>query len=173
MLYGTKTRLRLLEAADLKTVAKWRNKPEVAARFFSCWPIAISEQGRWYERYVTNARERMFIIETLEGKEVGTIALCNINLHHQAAEVGRVMLADEQDRVKGYMADALVTLMEFAFREANLNRLYVETFEDNEEALALYRKCGFTQEGLHRQAIWKGGRFRNVAVLSILREEVV
>jgi RimJ/RimL family protein N-acetyltransferase len=43
--------------------------------------------------------------------------------------------------------------------------------DDNEPGLRIYRRLGFRQEGLLRQAAFKRGRLRDVVVMSILRSE--
>jgi len=183
MIYGKKVRLRPLEQNDLAVIAMWRNN--ALDDFFSPWPIAVSEQARWYERYVNSGRDRLFIIETQEqplitpGKDtpkiqwrpVGTIGLNDVNLHHQVGEIGQVLIGDKDDRKKGYMNDALKVMVEFAFKEANINRLYVEVFADNQEAVTFYLAARFQEDGTHRQAIWKGGRFRDIKIFSMLRQE--
>jgi len=178
MIYGKKVRLRSLEQNDIGIIAVWRNN--ALDDFFSPWPIAISEQARWYERYVNSGRDRLFIIETqekvadspnMQWRPVGMIGLNDVNLHHQTGEIGQVLIGDKKDRKKGFMQDALNVMVAFAFREANINRLYVEVFADNQEAVTFYLAARFQEDGTHRQAIWKGGRFRDIKVLSLLREE--
>lgn len=178
MLYGKRVRLRLLESGDLRAIAEWRNKPEIADNFFSSWPIALSEQQYWHQKYLQTANDRMFIIEiTIQVKDakmwqpIGTLSLCNINYRNQVAELGRVMLGDKKHEKQGYMSEAIKLLLDFAFDAININRVYVETFEENRKAIALYEGCGFKKEGLMRQAVWKAGNHRNLYLMSILRKE--
>jgi len=169
-----------MEAADLKLMVAWRNQPDIARNFFNCWPIAYSEQPRWYERYLTSPAERQFMIDlklTIKDKKpeepnrtIGTLALVDISHQHQSAELGRVLLADSQYRGKRYMEEAIGLIKGFAFDDVNLHRLFVSVFADNDKAVNLYKRCGFIGEGILRDHVWKGGRFRDVAILSVLRE---
>ena len=45
------------------------------------------------------------------------------------------------------------------------------TGSDRERAIRLYRSLGFVEEGRLRQAQFKGGRFIDVVLMSILRDE--
>jgi RimJ/RimL family protein N-acetyltransferase len=44
-------------------------------------------------------------------------------------------------------------------------------FEYNERALRAYRKVGFCVEGRSREAIWRGGRFWDEIMMSILEDD--
>ena len=171
MIVGQKIRLRPLEEGDLALAARWRNQARVLAQFFSPYPVALSEQRQWYQRYLADDRERMWVIETLDGRPIGTLALCEIDLHHQRAELGRVMIGEEDCLGRGYAADAVRTLAAYAFREANLNRIYLQVLSDNTRAIHLYERCGFQIEGLLRRAVWKGGAFRDVLLMAALRDD--
>jgi RimJ/RimL family protein N-acetyltransferase len=64
-----------------------------------------------------------------------------------------------------------VTLLRFGFEEMNLNRVSLHVFEFNERAVACYKKCGFQMEGRLRQNYYGEGRYWDVFVMGILRDE--
>lgn len=171
MIIGEQVRLRLLERDDLALVAKWRNEERVARQFFGCWPFAVSEQDGWYQAYVKDGSQRMWIVETREGTAIGTLALTSIDQHNQSAELGRVLIGDQNHLAADCAAEAVRMLVRFAFEEANLHRLEVRVLRSNAAALALYKCCGFQQEGVLRAAIWKRGGFEDVVVMSVIRGE--
>lgn len=169
MLTGKLVHLRLLEANDLALLARWRNDPDAFRWFSSAHLIAESEQADWYERYRRDATQRQWMIEKLGGDTVGTLALMNIDHHHQSAEVGRVLINGEQ-RGRGYAREATKLLTDYAFNELNLQRLWLVVFSDNARALAFYEACGFCVEGVQRRAAWKAGAFRDLIMMALLRE---
>ena len=36
-----------------------------------------------------------------------------------------------------------------------------------------YKKCGFIEEGVMRQQVYKNGQYKNMKIMSILKEEFV
>jgi len=57
---------------------------------------------------------------------------------------------------KGYGADAVTTLVNYIFRQTNLNRIYLKTLDSNSRAQKCFQKCGFTP---YRHLIRDGFRF--------------
>ncbi len=171
MIHGKKVQIRLLEASDLEQIAKWRNQSRVAKWFFNAMPFALSEQERWYQGYLNDPAQRMFIVENLEGGPIGTLALVNIDQRNQSAELGRIVIGEDDYLGNGFCGDAIRALLRFSFNEMNLNRVYAEVLGDNDTALALYERCGFKREGIKRNAIFKAGMFQNISIVAVLREE--
>ena len=173
---GTATTMRPLEIDDVVALARWRN--ESSEWFFSSLPLAKSEQRGWYERYLADASERMFVMEshlTLhEGvdsvKVVGALGLVHIDRLHQRAELGRVVM-DKDETGRGHATTAIRLLTKLAFDGLNLQRLYTEVLADNEAAIGLYQRCGFAKEGRLRRHVWKDGRFQDVLIMGHLRGE--
>jgi RimJ/RimL family protein N-acetyltransferase len=64
-------------------------------------------------------------------------------------------------------------LLDFAFSQMNLHRVYLRVFEDNQRALHCYEKCGFKPEGRLREAHFANGKYKDELVMGILRHEFV
>jgi len=174
MLPGKKTTLRLLERADLPIVAEWRNDPEMRPHFFTPYLITMSAQDRWYDTYLNRGDSIVFIIQLGDTRQsIGMAGLDHIDHRNQTAEYGRMLIADRRLRGHGYAHDATLTLLHYAFTDLNLNRIYLRTYADNANALAFYERCGFLREGTEREALYMGGAFRDLALMSVLRKELI
>lgn len=62
-------------------------------------------------------------------------------------------------------------LLNKAFNEYGLHRVYLTVFADNESAIHLYEKCGFIKEGQLRKHIYKDGKYVDWCLYGILAEE--
>lgn len=62
-------------------------------------------------------------------------------------------------------------LVKFAFDEMNLRKIKALVFSDNDKAIKMYEKWGFKEEGILKEEIFKGGKFKDVVVMSILGSE--
>lgn len=174
MLIGELTTLRPLERLDLPVIAAWRNHPEVRPHFFTPYLIAISGQDKWYDGYLSRGDSVIFIIQLRDTQQsIGMIGLDHVDHRNQSAEYGRMLIADPQLRGHGYARDATLTLLHYCFTDLNLNRIYLRVYADNAEALGFYERCGFKREGVERESLYMGGRFRDLALMSVLRCEFI
>ncbi|MCL5265013.1 MAG: GNAT family N-acetyltransferase [Chloroflexi bacterium] len=173
MLEGNTVNLRPIERSDLHNMVVWRNKSRVLRAFFSQRSLTMSEQERWYEEYCRREEDTLFIVETKEGKPIGTVGLSNIDPVNRSAEFGRLMIGEDDELGKSYASDATRTLVRFGFVELSLNRIWLEVFAWNQQAIILYGRCGFWQEGVKRQAILAGGVFHDVVLMSVLRDDLL
>lgn len=52
-----------------------------------------------------------------------------------------------------------------------LHRVDLRVLAYNERAIAAYRKCGFSQEGVERESAWIDGKWFDDVMMSILEDE--
>lgn len=75
---------------------------------------------------------------------------------------------------RGYALEANTAMLDFCFTQDfpfHINRVAATTDLDSQRSMALLRKLGFFEEGLLRQyGYWKG-KFNDVRMFSLLRED--
>lgn len=170
MICGEKVNLRPLECTDLPQLVAWRNDPEIFRGFFTPFPLSLSAQDAWFEDLLKREDKKLFIIENKQGTAAGTVGFDHINWKNQRAEFGNMLVAKEH-RGQGYAYDATKVALRFGFDQMNLNRIYLEVYAWNQSAVRLYQKCGFQIEGVLRQAYYAEGKFQDVVLMSVVREE--
>ena len=62
-------------------------------------------------------------------------------------------------------------IIDHAFLDLNLNRIQLRVKPSNASAVALYKKCGFQQEGILREAIYKDGYYEDLIMMSLLKKD--
>jgi RimJ/RimL family protein N-acetyltransferase len=171
MILGKKVRLRAIERGDIPTFLEWINDPQVQ-RYLgrTPFPISFAEEEKWFERQLTDEKSRIFAIETEKGVHIGNIGLHEIDYKDGRATLG-IMIGEKGCWDQGYGTDAIKALLRFAFEELNLHRLYLQVFDLNKRAIRCYEKCGFRQEGVLRESVFRDGRYQNEILMSILRSE--
>jgi len=171
MIEGESVQLRPMQVSDTDDVIRMRRAPEVLAQLFSNEAPTREEHLRWLERIHEQVdREEFVIVERATDSSIGTVGLSNIDRRHRHAQYG-ILIGAIDARGKGLAFEASRLILGYAFDKLGLQRVYLYVFADNEQALHLYRKVGFEEEGRLRQHIYKNGRFRDVLVMAILREE--
>ncbi len=62
-------------------------------------------------------------------------------------------------------------MLRLAFEEMNMERVTLDHFTDNKIASKLYLKVGFSYEGVMRNGGKKDGKYVDLHLMSMLREE--
>ena len=99
---------------------------------------------------------------------IGTIGL-HLNKEHQKAELG-YWLGKNFWR-KGYLTEALKAVLEFGFKELNLNKIYATHFLFNPNSGEVMLKAGMKFEGLQKQEYLQHGEFLDVNRYSLLKQD--
>jgi RimJ/RimL family protein N-acetyltransferase len=74
-------------------------------------------------------------------------------------------------RGRGIGTAAQRLLVDYLFEHTRAERIQVTTDPENAAELAAVKKVGFQEEGRVRRAQWRGGRWHDQVLLSLLREE--
>jgi len=174
MLSNDSIRLRPVEHNDLAFLRDLANDPDVRANVVGWdWPLSLAGQERWFESGIDTASTRRLLIESVEdGRPIGLTGLWDIDLQSGNAMTAIKIGGAAENRGRGYGQQAVRMVMDFAFRDVGLNRLYGSILEFNAASMALYfDKCGWTHEGVSRKHVWRNGQYWDVINLGILREE--
>jgi len=133
-------------------------------------PMSQAQEERWFEAQLEQRDQFIFGIETLDGKLIGNLGLAKMDWKNSQAVLG-IVLGEKEYWGQGYGTDAITTLLGFAFKQMNLHRVFLTTYEYNKRAIRCYEKCGFKLEGRMRQAHFYGGQYHDELMMGILREE--
>lgn len=167
-------KLRELQKDDIPEINSWRNN-KILIDFLGA-PyryINIEVEYKWYENYMVNRNNtvRCAIVEKEKDSDIlGLVSLANINTTNQSA-IFHIMIGNQIDRGKGIGFFATKEMLNHAFNNMNLNRVELTVLEDNFRAIELYKKVGFLKEGIKRKSIYKNGKYVNVIMMAILKED--
>ncbi len=170
MFVGEKVTLRGVTRDDLPLLLSHCNDPEVdlaAGELPS--PMSMERLEKWYEALVEQRPMRRFAID-VDGRFLGTCLLQNVDETAGHAELG-ITIGDKDSWGHGYGRDAIRVLLDYAFRLANLRRVWLQTHAENERAIRAYRAVGFVEEGRLRDHVWLDGRYVDQVLMGILRTE--
>ena len=64
-----------------------------------------------------------------------------------------------------------IPMMRYAFEQLRLHRITLYVHEFNERAIGVYERCGFKHEGRLREAHFMDGKYTDVLIMGLLRED--
>lgn len=180
MLVGDKVILEEIDPENIEQMREWRNDPSLRRFFREYKDISKDKQDQWYKERGNNTDDRHVYFQIMErnlrdktGTKwlprhlVGCCGLHYIDWRNRSAEFG-VFLG--HNRGHGYGKEALELLFDFGFKELNLHRIWAEVYDFN-NALGLYKKIGFKEDGLCRDTQFCEGRYVNSHMISMLENE--
>ena len=139
--------VRCLHERDLSTRVEWMNNPKVYGSMHYEVPILLENTIKWYEKNIGN-RGRADVVFEENGEILAMGGLTGIDSDVNKAELYIFVNPNLQRGGIGTMATKL--LCKYGFEQLGLNKIYLETNEDNWAARRVYEKCGFQLEGTHR-----------------------
>ncbi|NVZ68937.1 GNAT family N-acetyltransferase [Pseudomonas costantinii] len=147
--------VRAMSDSDWSVLAEIFEQPS-----FRYWTLRLPYQSaNDAKRLVENrASSGLSLVAERDGVVVGCAMLYRFQGRRQHVADFWMGVADGHQR-QGIGDMILRELMTTASKWMNILRLELTVFIDNEPAIALYKKHGFTQEGTHRKFAYRDGDY--------------
>jgi RimJ/RimL family protein N-acetyltransferase len=165
LLEGKTVNLRVVEKEDLPLLNEWFNSPEFAGRFN---PLDAQQSKtdieKTYEKL--GSEKSWFLIEKKDGSKIGYFGVGLVGIYW---EIGYVIVPSE--RGKGYCTEAVQLGVDYLFLSKNIVRVQALTHMENMASQRILEKCGFKREGILRKGLFAWGKWYDLYLYGILREE--
>ena len=148
--------LRALEPDDIELLYNWENNREI-------WRISNTKvpfSKYLLQKYIENSHLDIYQIKQLRMmidlqddrgiRSIGCVDLFDFDPFHARAGVG-ILIANKEDRNKGYASQALKEIVQYAFKYLHLHQLYCNITSDNTASLKLFESAGFCVIGTKRE----------------------
>jgi len=169
-LEGEKVYLRALEPEDLEFVHGVENTEEF-------WEISANQTpySRFMIRqYLENAHRDIYdikqfrlVICTLKHEAVGLIDIFDFEPKDRRAALG-ILIADADQRKKGYGAEALKLLCDYCFSHLALHQVYANITLDNENSAKLFENLGFKKVGVKKDWTFADGQYKDEVLYQLI-----
>src|SRR5262245_56469675 len=170
-LCGDKVYLRPLEREDAPLLAAWLNDPEVTRTLLRSHPITLQAEIAYLEKVAQSQDEvTLGIVPKDSDKLIGATGLHLVDWRARHACFG-VFIGVKEEWGKGHGTDATRLMVRHAFATMNLNRVWLHVVSTHEAGIRAYERAGFRREGVLRQQFYREGRFQDLLVMGVLREE--
>lgn len=175
-LVGQRLVLRPIRGMDVKYFVKWMNNPGTRKYLLRRFPLTIQQEKEWVEKKSQlsgHPVEIVFVIEIrghVDGnKPIGVIGLHNINWIDRNAITSTVVGA-ENFRNRGYGTEAKLLLLKYAFDTLGLHKISSRAYAKNVTSRKYSEKCGYIEEAVLKEEMFRNGTFEDVVVLACFRE---
>jgi RimJ/RimL family protein N-acetyltransferase len=162
--------LRRLTPGDTERIWVWQNDESLYETLLGSFrPVDRECVAEWLRGKTTPTEREINLALTLAdgGEHIGNVYLREIDRAAGRAEL-HIYIGDEAQRGRGYGRQALECLLNCAFHDLGLHRVWLQVLANNQRAVRTYEQLGFAHEGRLREHAQKGGQFIDVLVMGLL-----
>ena len=127
---------------EVELLAKWRDKAQ--PWFPSQFKVTKEGTKNWVDKQLLRLNDRiLFYVKSSSGERVGHVGLFRFDFAQQHCEIDNIVRGE--DGWKGALEAACATMMEWAFSELGMKKLFLRVVSDNQRAITLYERLGFEE----------------------------
>lgn len=152
--------LRKLEDNDAMNMLEWMHDPNVNCNFRFDFSKMTLDDVRNFIQNSFDEKNQHFAIVDEQNEYMGTISLKNINKVDNNVEYAIVTRTVAHG--KGLALEATKEILNYAFNELKLHKVYLNVLEENGRANRFYEKCGFKYEGMAKEMLYINGKYHNL-----------
>lgn len=155
----------------LNQAIKWHGDSNLLDKI-DCDDTAKSpaETVKFFDELVRDPNVKIFGVTDRKDFLLGYIMLKAIDFRHGTAEL-HTCIAEKASH--GYGVFAIEAILKYGFYNLGLNRIQTYALSDNESVLKQMNQgpFGFRREGTYREMFYKKGKYIDVTIYSVLKEE--
>lgn len=164
-----KVSIRKFNFKDISNKIKWINDPINNKYLHYDLPLEQTQTENWYEKNKDNSNRFDGVIE-VNNQSIGIIGLVNIDHNKKQGEY-YITIGERDFEGKGVAYKASLELLNYAFEELNLRKVYLFTEQENIGMQKLANRLGMLQESLILNHSRRNNQFYNAYYYSILNED--
>lgn len=168
---GEHVYLRALEPDDATLIHEWYQDAETGGLMGEL-PRSLRRRRQGIEESHGEGEDHYSFVICLidDDRPIGRADLFAIDKRNGSAAFG-LAIGERSLWGRGYGTDAVNAIVDFAFGQLRLERVWLDTDGANSRAHRIYEKAGFTVEGRFRRAFYQDGQFLDDIRMAMLREE--
>ena len=169
----SRIRLRWISDEDTDAFYAIYSNPEVM-RYWSTPALADREAAANLVKKIQEDWKRRVILKwgialRTNNQLIGSITLFNLDFNHRRAEIGYAL--GREFWGQGYMNEALMALLQYAFEDLNLHRIEADVDPRNTASIKTVERLGFQREGYLRERWQVNGEIQDAYFYGLLRRE--
>ena len=172
-IYSKNLTLHIISELELTTnYINWLNDKEVCKYNSHGEQIYTKDMAKNYITSVINnpTCEVWAVYHKKDNVHIGNISLQNIDKINNSAEIA-FLFGEKKYWGNGYATEACKLLINRAFKDLKLHRLYFGTHINNLAMQKIGEKTGFQKEGIFKDAQFKNGKYNDVVRYGLINKK--
>ena len=132
---------------------------------------SLSEAKEYCEYLIQSPQDIFLAIVINENNlHVGNVRLGPIDFDSKLCKFS-MMIGDSNFHGKGLGTSIVQLCIDFAFKDLNMNKFYLDVVSENEPAVRVYQKCGMIEEGFLKNHLILGETAYNLKIFSCFNKK--
>lgn len=151
--------LRPWTVDDLESLVKYANNSKIAKNLTDKFPSPYTiENGKFFIESATKKSPPNILAIDVNNEAVGGIGIHpQSDIHCKNAELGYWLA--EPFWGNGIITKAITQMIEYGFKNWDINRIFARPFETNIASQRVLEKAGFILEGRFKKTLFKNGEY--------------
>lgn len=162
-----KIKLRAIEPEDLDLIYSIENDRElwnVGTTNVPYSRFALSQYITGTQNDIYADRQLRLMIENDKSETIGIADIMDYDPKHNRAEIGIVII--DKWRRQGFATEAIKQIKDYARKTIHLHKLYAIISRDNDAAIRLFEKAGFTEEAVLKDWLYDGAKYHDAVIMA-------
>lgn len=161
--------LRGLNFKDKEYLLNWNRDEEIRRLTGALYSVSEIEHEEWFKNKSISKTEKMWCIVDFNSKEpIGVVGLKNFDYISRNSEL-YIYIGEKKFWGKGIGSKVTSQVLQIAFENLNLHKVYLSVFSYNLRAIKMYEKIGFQVEGELIDNVFRDGKFHNTFIMGKIR----
>lgn len=171
----TEVTLRLLDInRDLEHIMSWINDSNIVSNFgwFDA-KVTLESERAYLEKMLASKSDKLYSVFDEQNRYIGQTGIHEIDYRNKHARFG-LIIASKEEWGRGYGKKVVEGLLDKAFSELNLHKVWGMFVQQNQKAHHLFvEKCGFRVEGVLQEEYFRDGKYLPMVRIGMTEEEYV
>lgn len=148
--------LRPITEDDTYLIVKWRNNPIIKNHSFNKNEVTTESHNQFFKNYVQTGKYKQYIVERVEEQymaasyPIATVYLKDFDSNNKRCELC-IFTSDEEEWNTESQSIAIRMLLEKAFTEFGIHKVYSYVISNNLDEVELLENSGFVKEALLKE----------------------
>ena len=145
--------LRPIKLEDGSNIVKWRNSSKVKSHCFDKGLVTLESNEIFYRTYIETGKYKQFIVERIDENfgvasyPIATVYLKDMDQSNHRCELC-IFTSDDEEWNTESQSIAIKMLVEMAFAEYGMHKVYSYVFKNNTDEVELLKNGGFHEEAI-------------------------
>jgi len=171
VMVGERVRLEPPRLEYAPTYIRWFADRAVTRYLMVRYPNSLKQQEEWLEQMAASQDDVLWAMaRAVDGGLIGNVGFHRISWRHHHGELGYV-IGERDQWGKGCATEAVKLATEYAFLELGFEKVFATVIVGNEASRRALERNGYRRCALFRRDRYLEGRWHDLWVGEILREE--